>query len=669
MATALRTAGRAVRLLASATDADAELRGALLHWYDAQARDLPWRRRQDAYAIWVSEVMLQQTQVAVVLRYWAPFLARFPTLQRLAAAPLDAVLAAWSGLGYYARARNLHRAACAVVERHGGTLPASAAALAELPGFGRYTVGAVASIAFGLPEPLVDGNVARVLSRLFALAGQPGEPERERSLWELARRLVPDERPGDWNQALMELGATLCRVARPSCLLCPARGQCQALALGQVELLSPPRAAPHRKPLRLAVAVARRGGRVLLGCRPARGLFGGLWELPSVEVPARAQKAEVQRALARLLGPGTRVRDALGEVHRTLTHRALTLSLFAVKPAPGVAKGGYLALRWVNAEQARRLGISAAMQAALAEADAGRPSPRAAVRGPKPSAARRIGRSRRAAGRLRGQHPDTFPQRMNNRMEPPKPAEAAARLLGAWGPTGTPLPAWEEALRPRSFADAYAIQDAVTRVRGPWGGWKVGAPSLEATPLCAPLYRSGLVLSPASLRDEDYRSRGIEAEVAFTFFRALPPRSAPYDRDEVLAAISTAHPGLEVVESRYAEPGKLDAFSAVADSQGHRGYVVGPPLRDWRGLDWKTLPVLLLVNGRPAVEHTGGNTSGDVFRLLVWLANEGSVRLGGIRAGDVVTTGSTTGLTVVPPGSRVVASFTGLGDAALIFTR
>jgi 2-keto-4-pentenoate hydratase len=259
---------------------------------------------------------------------------------------------------------------------------------------------------------------------------------------------------------------------------------------------------------------------------------------------------------------------------------------------------------------------------------------------------------------------------MSQRMEKSTPAEtAAARLLSAWGPKGTPLPAWEETLRPRSFAEAYAIQDAVTRAHGPWGGWKVGAPSLEATPLCAPLYRSGLVQSPAALKDSEYRSRGIEAEVAFTFFRGLSPRSAPYERDEVLAAIGPAHAGIEVVESRYAEPAKADAFSAAADSQGHRGYVVGPPLVDWRSLDLKTLPVLLLVNGRPAVEHSGGNTSGDVFRLLLWLANVGSVRLGGIRAGDVVTTGSTTGLTVVPSGARVVASFRGLGEAALTFTR
>jgi 2-keto-4-pentenoate hydratase len=246
---------------------------------------------------------------------------------------------------------------------------------------------------------------------------------------------------------------------------------------------------------------------------------------------------------------------------------------------------------------------------------------------------------------------------------------AAALLASAWGPKGTPLPAWEEGLRPRSFEEAYAIQDGVTRVRGAWGGWKVGAASLEATPLCAPMYGAGLFASPAKLEDADYRSRGVEAEVAFTFVRALPPRSPPYSRDEVLSAIGTVHPGLELVESRYAEPGALDVFSAAADSQGHRGYVVGPPLLDWRRLDLQTLPVSLLVNGQPAVERAGGNTSGDVFRLLLWLANTGSVRLGGIRPGDVVTTGSTTGLTVVAPGAQVVARFQGLGEAALAFTR
>ncbi len=314
--------------------------------------------------------MLQQTQVAVVLRYWAPFLARFPTLESLASAPLGAVLGAWRGLGYYARARSLHRAAQAVVERHGGVLPASASALAELPGFGRYTVGAVASIAFGLPQPVVDGNVARVLSRLFAEHGAPGAPERERRLWALARRLLCAQRPGDWNQAVMELGASVCRPSNPSCLLCPVRQHCKALARGEVDVLPRRRPAPKRQQLRLAVAVVRRRGRLLWGRRPAQGLFGGLWELPAAALPANATEDEERQALQGLLGPGTRVGAGLGSVHRTLTHRALTLSLFAVRPAGHPRQGAYVELRWASAAEASTLGVSAAMQAAVAQAEA-----------------------------------------------------------------------------------------------------------------------------------------------------------------------------------------------------------------------------------------------------------------------------------------------------------
>jgi A/G-specific adenine glycosylase len=354
----------------------------LLDFYDSQARDLPWRRSRDPYAIWVSEVMLQQTQVSVVLRYWTPFLARFPTLPSLAEAPLEAVLAAWRGLGYYARARNLHRAAQAVAERHQGRLPASASALASLPGFGRYTVGAVASIAFGLPEAVVDGNVARVLSRLFLLEGRPGAPERERALWARANRLVQGERPGDWNQALMELGATVCRVAQPTCLLCPVRTHCRALLEGKVNTLPPPREPPLRRPLRLAVALARRRGRLLLGRRPARGLFGGLWELPAVEVPEGATETAARAALLALLGPGTRVEASLGEVRRALTHRALRLSLFGVTAPPRPRSGDYVEMRWVSPAEAQGLGMSAAMEAALRQAAlAAKAAPRRGRRG------------------------------------------------------------------------------------------------------------------------------------------------------------------------------------------------------------------------------------------------------------------------------------------------
>ncbi len=336
--------------------AGSELRGALLRWYGTQARDLPWRRTRDPYAIWVSEVMLQQTQVPVVLPYWTAFLARFPDVRALARASLDEVLAAWRGLGYYARARNLHRAAQVVLEHHAGRLPDDVEALRALPGFGRYTVGAVASIAFGRPVALVDGNVARVLARLFAIAGATGDPARETRLWSLAEVLVQGERPGDWNQGLMELGATVCRPEQPTCLLCPVRAHCAALTAGRVEAIPEPKVRTARRPLHLAVAAVRMGDAVLLVRRDWTGLFGGLWELPGVEC---APGGEVEALRARWPEIGETLRP-LGKVERTLTHRALTIEVYAVE-ALAPPEGA----RWATAQQIESLGVSAAMQAVL----------------------------------------------------------------------------------------------------------------------------------------------------------------------------------------------------------------------------------------------------------------------------------------------------------------
>lgn len=361
--------------LASPPALPAGLRADLLSWFDAHKRDLPWRRTRDAYAIWLSEVMLQQTQVAVVVPYWERFLARFPTLEALARAELPDVLAQWKGLGYYSRARNLHRAAQQVLAEHGGRLPASHAALLALPGFGRYTAGAVASIAFGLPAPLVDGNVARVFARLFEVEGPPGERAREARLWELAAALVEGERPGDLNQALMELGATVCRPESPTCLLCPVRRHCRALRSGRVGELPPPKERRAPVPLTLALAVWRRDGRVLLGRRADKGLFGGLWELPSAPLPEGGPRDAEAAAppLSQALGTPLSLGPLLGEVQRTLTHRALTLRLHAVtagrppEGAPGAPPAGslYAALAWVTPAEAAALGMSTAMARAL----------------------------------------------------------------------------------------------------------------------------------------------------------------------------------------------------------------------------------------------------------------------------------------------------------------
>lgn len=306
--------------------------------------------------------MLQQTQVATVIPYWERFLARFPDVRALAQAPLDEVLGLWRGLGYYSRARNLHRAAVEVVSRLGGELPRTAAALRTLPGFGRYTAGAVASIAFGEETPLVDGNVARVLSRIFEVEGPPGDRAREARLWALAEELVAGKRPGDLNQALMELGALVCRVEAPTCLLCPARDGCGALASGRVAELPPSRVRAPRKQLRLAVAVWERDGTVLFARREERGLFGGLWELPAVELAGRTEAA----ALRALLGPDVELGEALGTVKRTLTHRDLALHLFRVAGgrAPR-ALPGYREVRWAAPGEVAVLGMSTAMQRAL----------------------------------------------------------------------------------------------------------------------------------------------------------------------------------------------------------------------------------------------------------------------------------------------------------------
>jgi A/G-specific adenine glycosylase len=252
------------------------IRKALLTWYSRHQRDLPWRATHDPYHILVSEIMLQQTQVERVRQYYQKFLKKFPTLRKLAQAPLDEVLKAWEGLGYYARARHLHRAAQIVLRDYGGKLPQSRKELLKLPGIGRYTAGAIVSIAFGQDEPVVDANVRRVLSRLFAIR----QAQTHRELEELARKLLPPGQAGLFNQALMDLGATICVVRQPKCLICPLAKLCEAQRLGiQSELPVRPhaRAKPHYD---VAVGIIWKGDKILITKRPDEGLLGGLWEFP-----------------------------------------------------------------------------------------------------------------------------------------------------------------------------------------------------------------------------------------------------------------------------------------------------------------------------------------------------------------------------------------------------
>jgi len=352
-----------------APDAGARrLRAALLRWYRAHRRDLPWRRTRDPYAIWISEAMLQQTRVETVIPYWERFLARFPTVQALADAPADDVLGAWAGLGYYGRARNLQRAAREVVERFGGALPADAEALQSLPGIGRYTAGAVASIAFDRPEPVVDGNVARVLARVLGVRDDVASPPVARRLWDEAAALARGPSPGDLNQALMELGATLCAPRAPRCGACPAARFCDARAVGDAEAL--PVKAVKRAPLAVeaVAALLLRDGRALAVRRPAAGLFGGLWDLPGGDLArGEAPAAGLARALAERLGLRVEAAEPVGALDHELTHRRLRLHLFrAAAPAGRVRRRFFDAHRWLAPDALAALPCGALTARALA---------------------------------------------------------------------------------------------------------------------------------------------------------------------------------------------------------------------------------------------------------------------------------------------------------------
>jgi A/G-specific adenine glycosylase len=266
------------------TTARAALAPRLLAWFDVHGRhDLPWQRERTPYSVWVSEVMLQQTQVATVIPYYERFMRRFATVAALAAAPLDDVLGAWSGLGYYARGRNLWRAARAVMERHGGRVPETFDELVALPGLGRSTAGAILAQACGQRQPILDGNVKRVLARYHAVDGWPGDNAAQKALWEHAERHTPHERVADYTQAIMDLGATLCTRARPACIVCPLAADCAACRAGTQARYPAPRPKRERARRRVTVLVVEDpDGRVLLERRPARGIWGGLYSLPEL---------------------------------------------------------------------------------------------------------------------------------------------------------------------------------------------------------------------------------------------------------------------------------------------------------------------------------------------------------------------------------------------------
>lgn len=319
----------------------------LLDWYAAHARQLPWRSNPKPYTVWVSEVMLQQTRVETVIPYFERWMARFPTLESLAVASLEDVLSMWEGLGYYSRARNLHRAARIVMERFGGEIPQDAKSLQRLPGIGRYTAGAIASIAFGRDEPTLDGNIRRVLARLFDLSLPAGSSEGENLLWELAAAHLPPGRAGSYNQALMELGALICTPV-PQCERCPLSADCRARALG-VQADRPVRLRKPRTPhYTVTAAVIRRDGQVLIGKRPPDGLLGGLWEFPGGKLePGEQPESGLRREVREELGVEVEVVRSLGTYRHAYTHFRVTVQAFYCNLLAGEPRGlHHSALAW-----------------------------------------------------------------------------------------------------------------------------------------------------------------------------------------------------------------------------------------------------------------------------------------------------------------------------------
>ena len=316
--------------------ADFPFARALLAWFDRHGRhDLPWQRNPTPYRVWVSEIMLQQTRVAAVIPYFERFTNRFPDVDALAAASLDEVLGLWSGLGYYARGRNLHAAARAVRTDHGGRFPHTFETLAALPGIGRSTTGAILALAFGQRYPILDGNAKRVLARYHAVEGWPGDPPVRDRLWGLAERHTPCRRVGDYTQAIMDFGATLCTRTNPACLLCPIADGCRAHAAGDPTAFPAPR--PKRPyPIREKLLVVMRdpGGRVLVERRPPSGIWGGLWSFP--EASAELAFADAAAAAARRHHLRPERVHPLAPVEHGFTHFRLraTPVVVSVEPMP-----------------------------------------------------------------------------------------------------------------------------------------------------------------------------------------------------------------------------------------------------------------------------------------------------------------------------------------------
>jgi len=338
----------------------------LLCWFDQHGRkDLPWQQNKDPYRVWVSEIMLQQTQVSTVIPYFQRFMARFPDISSLAEAPLDDVLQQWTGLGYYARARNLHRSAQLVCTEHGGVFPDTQEQLMALPGIGRSTAGAICAIALDKRAAILDGNVKRVLARYHGIDGWPGQPSVARQLWEWAEQHTPAQRFGDYTQAIMDLGATLCTRSKPACSQCPLSEECKALADGTPTRY--PGKKPHRQqPVRqcLFLVIQNPAGEVLLQQRPASGLWGGLWVFPQCD-----HKDEIEQTCNSL---GYRATDweLLPGRRHSFSHYHLDYqpALITVRPQQQVMDTS--ALVWYNPQSTLAVGTAQPVRQLLQELQA-----------------------------------------------------------------------------------------------------------------------------------------------------------------------------------------------------------------------------------------------------------------------------------------------------------
>jgi len=323
-----------------------------LRWYRKNKRDLPWRRTTDPYAIWVSEIMLQQTQVATVIPYYKNFLKFFPSVRDLARADLSRVLKVWEGLGYYSRARNLHRASQIVSNHYHGEIPDQLKDLRTLPGIGRYTAGAILSIAFNKEAPVLDGNVKRVLSRLFTIADSPVRGETEGLLWRLSESLLPKGHASSFNQGLMDLGATTCTPKEPRCSQCPLRDLCKGRASGDPERF-PVRTLKKKIPHIEAVsAVILKNGRVLLRQRPPEGLLGGLWEFPNwknEEKKTSRLRLRLRNYIKKEMRMTVEVNELIGSFRQTFSHFKLTLQVFHCHYLNGKAKGKWVPIQKLHA--------------------------------------------------------------------------------------------------------------------------------------------------------------------------------------------------------------------------------------------------------------------------------------------------------------------------------